>query len=435
MVASIRVNTISIYLFDQLSTNDAPSTKSGHLFAAMSFRFDSTFVEGFSSCPCQHFNASELQVTNLNKIFDVAQTCWGPHVFGLWWQLHGILKSKASEWGIDQVTCQIALSLFESALIDSYCKLRQKPFHKMLKDNSFGIDLAAMQGELAGLQPGDFLSDTISAINLQFPVKLNQKEPNLIAHAHHFKITLTGCPTEDYEALRSLAPGIEQISDDYRVSLDGACEFRTAEDFKLFWDLVTADSQLHRFIAHLIYVQEPFIQSITFDNQVLALFSEWPKRPPILLNVSDATFSALPKAIEHGYAGTTHSKLKGIFKGIANRCLLIARKHREPVGKYTMSGVGLVLADPIGGGQDLVVQACLGISDVSIQDTKLTPAGSRQKWPASALQAIFANPTEPNLGELNLHQGRLGVAQLLELPFGHSIESLPLHGSTAIYSS
>lgn len=436
MATCIRVKTIRLYSINSTPDNETAVAYNGQLLAVIDFHWDTSTIQGYSSCHSKHPAEQAKHLTSsLKKIFDVAQTCWGADVFEVWWQLHEILTAKAQAWHIAPLTCQIALSLFETALIDAFCKLRQTPFHTLLLENSFGIDFAQLRPELAGKQPGDFLATPSSTISPRIPIRLAQNELASLSdgNANHFTIILSGQPDEDYENLCHVALAIQSTCKNYRFSIDGACQFKTAEAFKKFWDLSLEDTLLRGFFAHLLHVQDPFIEAITFDQQVIALFSEWPKRPPIMLNITDATLDSLPKAIAHGYAGTTHSKFKGIFKGIANRCLLLAYKQREPVGKYAMSGEDLAIDDPLNWGQDLVVQASLGFSDVSIQAPP-TPLNSVQTfWPTSAMKAIFTDPAHSTLQDLNLEQGKFCIAQLLEQPFGHTIEALPNEGATVLY--
>ena len=91
-------------------------------------------------------------------------------------------------------------------------------------------------------------------------------------------------------------------------------------------------------------------------------FDQWPDRPAVIIDESDATIESLPQALAIGYAGTSHKNCKGIFKGIANACLL--DHHRRNGTQTVMSGEDLCNVGPVAVIQDLAVMATLGIESV-----------------------------------------------------------------------
>src|SRR5262249_51543979 len=91
---------------------------------------------------------------------------------------------------------------------------------------------------------------------------------------------------------------------------------------------------------------------------------EWKERPPIIIDESDGDMDSLPRALELGYAGTSHKNCKGVFKSVANYCLL-RQRHREQPGRPTiLSGEDLVNIGPVALLQDLAVCAALGLASV-----------------------------------------------------------------------
>src|ERR1051326_7931418 len=69
--------------------------------------------------------------------------------------------------------------------------------------------------------------------------------------------------------------------------------------------------------------------------------------------------SSAPQALEAGYIGTSHKNCKGIFKGIANACLIAQRRRSDP--RLIVSGEDLANVGPIALLQDLAVLATLGV--------------------------------------------------------------------------
>src|SRR5213075_3172660 len=88
----------------------------------------------------------------------------------------------------------------------------------------------------------------------------------------------------------------------------------------------------------------------------------WSGHPPCIIDESDAELDDCRKGLGLGYAGTSHKNCKGIFKSLANLCLI---KHAQRAGRQTiMSGEDLCNIGPVALLQDLAVVAALGIQSV-----------------------------------------------------------------------
>jgi hypothetical protein len=97
---------------------------------------------------------------------------------------------------------------------------------------------------------------------------------------------------------------------------------------------------------------------VALSDETKKAHENWKDRPPMIIDESDATFDALPRALECGYQGTSHKNCKGIVKGIANACIL-----RQKPGQI-LSGEDLSNVGPVALLQDLAVCASLGINHV-----------------------------------------------------------------------
>ncbi|SVC85869.1 uncharacterized protein METZ01_LOCUS338723, partial [marine metagenome] len=153
----------------------------------------------------------------------------------------------------------------------------------------------------------------------------------------HFKIKINGDLDVDLERLRSVAATIgKHAPDDYAFSLDGNEQFKSVDAFREHWVHIAGETKLAPFFEHLLFVEQPFHRDIALEDSVGDGFGDWPDRPPIIIDESDATIKSLPMALALGYAGTSHKNCKGIFKGAANACLLNTR--REAGHTSVMSG-------------------------------------------------------------------------------------------------
>src|SRR6202034_1214569 len=70
------------------------------------------------------------------------------------------------------------------------------------------------------------------------------------------------------------------------------------------------------------------------------------------------------QALALGYAGTSHKNCKGVFKGVANACLVARRRRSAPGSSFLMTGEDLAHIGPVALLQDLAVQASLGVPSV-----------------------------------------------------------------------
>jgi hypothetical protein len=92
---------------------------------------------------------------------------------------------------------------------------------------------------------------------------------------------------------------------------------------------------------------------------VLKEFADFPH----VIDESDDDALSLPRALELGYAGTTHKNCKGVFKSIIAKILL--HDHEQRTGRRTVfSGEDLTIVAPWSQAADLTVAAALNVVDV-----------------------------------------------------------------------
>jgi hypothetical protein len=161
---------------------------------------------------------------------------------------------------------------------------------------------------------------------------------------------------------------------------------------------------------------------LALQPEVAPVLTSWRKCPPVIIEESDATFAELPTALRLGYAGTSHKNCKGIFKGIANRCLLAYRQRQEPARRLLMSGEDLCNIGPVALLQDLAAMAALGISSVE-RNGHHYHAGLSQ-FPARIQQQILAGHADlyeaSPIGwpRLQIQKGEICLGSVNRAPFG-----------------
>jgi hypothetical protein len=160
--------------------------------------------------------------------------------------------------------------------------------------------------------------------------------------------------------------------------------------------------------------------------------------PPMIIDESDAEIDSLQKALALGYAGTSHKNCKGICKGIANRCLVLALASDHQNTRFLMSGEDLANTGPVALLQDLAVQAVLGIESVERNGhhyfcgLKVFP---RAWWdPLARAHPDLYTIENGGWPRVMVRGGMMAVGTINSAPFGCNFE-LPVGSLTEVSSA
>lgn len=315
-------------------------------------------------------------------------------VFEFWLQLREILNDwrDANEKASEAVA--FGLALVERALIDGYCRAVEKPFAIALRDDDLGIDLGLLCKPLSGRTPDELLPVPADQLVLQYAV--NNSEDFVSARGAGFvafNIGLSGDVQADFTFLTFIAEqldGLERCA----VSLEGNAAYRPAE-LRALWEQLQSRTGTQKLLCSMAFIEQPFAVDDSLSNAAVALFAEWPDRPPILIDEAAAAPGALGRALEWGYAGQVYRASRGIIPGVVDACLLGARMEREPVGKWTLA-CALSANQPLALPAELAIAGALGLKSV------IAPAALF----ASDIQLPegFTNPIQTESGVIHLNQ-------------------------------
>lgn len=381
-----------------------------------------------------HFSKDSLPL--VNEILETAKAGWGTTIFEFWEQLDADFNKEAVHFAKQQAYIKkAALAMVERALIDSYCRARKKSFFHLLKDKSLGLDLNKIRPELKGQNIQTLLdADALPNINLKHPVR---KENDLSETAslealiknqgiHQLELELTGDSENDFERLVKIAALFESCGvKRYGISLSGHCQYTDPHALKATWDLLSESSEYKHLIYKISHISDPFSKDIEFGNDVLAVFAEWPKRPPMLIDTSDVSPESLNKGLIQGYAGTVHTGRKSIFQSVANRALLTARKNREPIAKFQMRAGECEGINPYAFLQTLAGQAILGNQDIALDsiefNQQLKALSEAERKQLEQFHGDLFQLNSDGALELKVESGKLCTASAIEAPFGYSL--------------
>jgi hypothetical protein len=348
---------------------------------------DHLLPKWFTKNPCTSYqdDIREMQemVLTVGRIAESASA--EPTPFQLWREIYHEQQRRAEAKGWPPLLASFGASLIERALIDAFCRMEQKPFSFLLRENGLGIDLGQIHSELSGRSPAEFLpAAPITRVAVRHTIGLsdpltddelrNGEWPDdglpvsLEASIRHyglsnFKIKIADDTGRNIERLMAIATLLERTtSGSYQCTLDGNESYRSIEGFRLFWERLLQAPELARWLDHLLFVEQPLHRDVALQEGIGEAFQDLSRPPRLIIDESDATLDTLPLALRRGYEGTTHKNCKGVFKSVANLALLKLRA-RSGI-PFLFSGEDLTNIGPIALLQDLCVAQNLGLDNL-----------------------------------------------------------------------
>jgi L-alanine-DL-glutamate epimerase-like enolase superfamily enzyme len=348
------------------------------------------------------------------------------------------------------------VSLVECALIDAACRYHDVPFARAVRKGLLGIDPGAIYDELDGIDPADLLPDEPTReIALRHTVGLtdpltdadltdssadehrdDERPDGDLPHTlreqieaygvDRFKIKLSSDSARDRERLRRIAGVLDDSGlDSYAVSLDANEGYGTVREFRRDWERLTGDPALDTLLDSLLYVEQPLARNAAFGLETARVLREWDE-VPVIIDESDDRPGSLKRALDCGYAGTSHKNCKGVFEGVVNRCLIERRRRTDPEGTYLMSTEDLTTLGPIELSQDLAVAATLGVSHVERNGHHyyrgLDPFPGEIVEETLAAHGDLYRRHEAGFATLAVDDGVLNLDSVVDAPFGRAVD-------------
>lgn len=369
-----------------------------------------------------------------------------PDVFSLWQAVYRAQERWAADRAFPPLLWGFGVSLVERALIDAFCRATAVPFGMAVRANSLGIRLGEIHPELAGTRPGDLLprdppesvwmrhtvglADPLIDSDIPEEERLHDSLPQSLQECirtyglTHFKLKLCGVPDRDCERLARIAALLEAHALPVcAVTLDGNEQYPDVAAFRAFWESLQKERWIPGFLPHLLFVEQPLRREVALSPEVGKAFQEWPDRPPILIDESDGELHSLPDALRLGYLGTSHKNCKGVFKGIANACLIVQRNRARPENPGILSGEDLANVGPVALLQDLTVMANLGVTHVErnghhyFAGLSMLPR-QMQEEVLRRHGDLYGRHQPGDFAAVQIQNGRSNLRSLLHAPFG-----------------
>jgi hypothetical protein len=279
--------------------------------------------------------------------------------------------------GLNSLVACYGPALIDRALLDALCRAVGVSFYQAVKTNLPGISASARQPDLIAFDIDAFLEDlkpgpriaarhTVGLLDPITKKSLNDGLPETLEevverYGHRwFKLKVSGDAAADLERLAEIAAVLDRIADPYHATLDGNEQFASADAALDLWRRIKAEPRLRRLAASVAFIEQPVKRAEALSQDV----SELGEEKPVIIDESDDSLDACPRARRLGYAGVSSKTCKGLYKSLLNaaRCRMWNRE--EGTGRYFMSGEDLTVQAGLALQQDLALVSLLGLTHV-----------------------------------------------------------------------
>ena len=323
-------------------------------------------------------------------------------------------------------------------MIDAWCRLTGTAFGDAVRRDALGIELGVLHPELSGTKPSDLLPTSgrrslaiRHTIGLADPVPvapwvLDDGLPETAEDAvqqyglDHLKIKVQGVAARDIIRLTEILRMIDATGRPFAVTVDCNESFHSSEYFLGWWDQLSQSAEVGPFVASaLIAIEQPFHRSMALDPALAAMFKERPDLPMLIIDESDGEPESIRRAMDLGYAGGTYKGCKGVFRGIANACLVTARSESRPT---ILTAEDLTILPPFALLQDFAVVSALGLTHLERNGHyffgTVAPIDPRVDGLLLASHADVFESSADGRVRLAIRGGRVAIGTVVDAPFG-----------------
>lgn len=277
--------------------------------------------------------------------------------------------------GLNALIACYGPALLDRAMLDALCRVEALSFYAATQINLPGIEPSRLAPDLAGFDMGAFLSgpapaasiaarhtvgliDPITAADAKSRVNdgLPETLEEVVATYGHtwFKLKVGGDIKADIARLSAIAAVLDR-GPAYRSTLDGNEQYDDVDAVIELWRRIEDTPALKRLAASVIFIEQPIKRQQALSRDVKALAA----LKSVIVDESDDTLDAFPRARALGYAGISSKTCKGFYKSLINA----ARATRWGNG-FMMSAEDLTTQAGISVQQDLALVNLIGLSHV-----------------------------------------------------------------------
>jgi hypothetical protein len=257
-------------------------------------------------------------------------------------------------------------ALMDRAILDALCRALGISFFEAVQRNVVGaevfegIDLARV---FSKLKPSSSIAarhtvglvDPITAAEQKARVNdgLPETLEEVVARYGHrwFKLKVGGDSRADVERLSAIAAVLDRSAGHYKASLDGNEQYEDMAGVAELWLRMKREPRLRRMVESIIYIEQPVKRQQALERKVQGIDK------PMIIDESDDSLDAFPRAKALGYKGVSSKTCKGLYKSLINRARC------EAWGpEYFMSGEDLTIQPGLALQQDVALVSLLGLT-------------------------------------------------------------------------
>ncbi len=301
--------------------------------------------------------------------------------FGHWAGAYGPQIARGAKRGLNSLTACFGPALIDRALLDALCRALGVSFYHAIGQNLPGIAAPSGQTDMAGFDLDAFLrkltpSREVAArhtVGLLDPIsgadhheRVNDGLPETleeeVAHYGHrwFKLKVAGDTRADVERLTAIASVLDRSAEPYHATLDGNEQYADADGVLELWRRMKAEPRLRRLAASVAFIEQPIKRQTALSEDV----SELAREKPVIIDESDDSLEAFPRARRLGYTGVSSKSCKGVYKSLINRARCVVWNREAGADRFFMSGEDLTMQPGLALQQDLALVSILGLAHV-----------------------------------------------------------------------
>jgi hypothetical protein len=300
--------------------------------------------------------------------------------FGHSIEIYGPQIALAATQGLNSLVACFGPALIDRALLDALCRALDISFYSSIQKNLAGIAAPGWQADLSAFDMAQFLAslkprgtiaarhtvglvDPLTAADKKLDDGLPETLQEVVERYRHrwFKLKVSGDVQADVERLTAIAAVLDDaIGDPYRATLDGNEQFSDVAEALHLWRSIRSEPRLKRLASSVMFIEQPIKRSHALAGDVAALADE----KPVMIDESDDSLEAFPRARRLGYSGVSSKTCKGIYKAILNAARCRMWNTEEGRDRYFMSGEDLTIQPGLALQQDLALVSLLGLSHV-----------------------------------------------------------------------
>jgi hypothetical protein len=344
------------------------------------------------------------------------------------------LDAGAAE-GLNPLVAGYGPALLDRAVMDALCRIERVSFWEAMRRNLAGMTAHAILPDLAGFDFDRFLAsleparmiDVRHTVGLVDPITDADQAPGtrvgdglpetleeVVATygCRYYKLKVGGKVVEDVARLAAIAAVLDRSAAPYHASLDGNEQYADAEGVLALWEAIERAPELDRLKRSILFIEQPIKRAVALEQSVATLAA----RRPVIVDESDGTLDAFPRARALGYRGISSKDCKGFYKSVINlaRCR-IWNADAGNEGAYFLSGEDLTTLAGISLQQDLALVSLLGITHVERNGHHFID-GFAGRPAAEARAFLAAHPRlyheQDGRVRLRIAGGRLDIASL-----------------------